>query len=285
MPRHRFRFGVPARLVPIAAIALLAAGSIGFAPPFVDVPAAHEAVGAAIPTVAVDERRPAFTPLADHPAHAEPPAELPTFVPVTRRLLVAESVSAPGTLRPTPKPLSSLRGYRWPLHGRLTTDFGPETQGAWLVAGHRFHDGIDIATGCGDRIVAAHGGRVVAAGRRFDGALGWIGDLTVYYRRLTEKQLWPAMPIVVVIDDGNGYRSIYAHFERTTVKRGQRVRAGQLIGYEGMTGHATGCHLHYGLFSPFEGARFASRPESQKHSKVPPYEIARVDPLAVLPDR
>ena len=61
----------------------------------------------------------------------------------------------------------------------------------------------------------------------------------------------------MIIDDGNGYRSIYAHFSKIVVKVGQQVRAGQLIGYEGRTGRASGCHLHYGLFSTDEPGRFA----------------------------
>ena len=60
---------------------------------------------------------------------------------------------------------------------------------------------------------------------------------------------------MVVIDDGNGYRSVYAHFGKVKVqRRRQVVHAGQLLGFEGATGHATGCHLHYGLFSPAETA-------------------------------
>ena len=64
------------------------------------------------------------------------------------------------------------------------------------------------------------------------------------------------LPIVIVIDDGDGYRSIYAHFSKVVVKRGDVVKAGDFLGYEGMTGHASGCHLHYGLFSPLETATF-----------------------------
>ena len=76
----------------------------------------------------------------------------------------------------------------------------------------------------------------------------------------TPRSCGPTLPIVVVIDDGNGYRSIYAHFGKITVKTGQTVKAGDLLGYEGRTGHASGCHLHYGLFSPFETASFAIDP-------------------------
>ena len=116
-------------------------------------------------------------------------------------------------------------------------------------------------------------------------SIGWIGDLGPYLRRLDRKHLWQTLPIVVVIDDGNTYRSIYAHFGRIVVKRGQNVKAGQLLGYEGATGHATGCHLHYGLFSPLETAQFGLEREVAGRMKLPRAEIARIDPLLVLPDR
>jgi murein DD-endopeptidase MepM/ murein hydrolase activator NlpD len=89
----------------------------------------------------------------------------------------------------------------------------------------------------------------------------------------------------VVIDDGNGYRSMYAHFEDVAVTIGQRVHAGQFLGYEGRTGNATGCHLHYGLFSPFERSEISIDPGVAKRMKLPHAEIGRVDPLVVLPTR
>jgi murein DD-endopeptidase MepM/ murein hydrolase activator NlpD len=183
-------------------------------------------------------------------------------------------------------PVSSLTGYRWPLpHGRITLPFGPTPWGEWLVDGQPVHDGIDLATFCGDKVVAAHDGTVLAAGRHFDDDLGWVGDLGPYYARLDTKKLWPTLPIAVVIDDGNGYRSIYAHFEKIVVEPGQLVHAGELLGYEGRTGHASGCHLHYGLFSPFEPATFALDPAIVKRMKVPGAEIARIDPRLVFPPR
>jgi murein DD-endopeptidase MepM/ murein hydrolase activator NlpD len=186
----------------------------------------------------------------------------------------------------TPPPLADLTGYRWPLpRGRLTLPFGPSPWGSRLVEGKPFHDGIDLATVCGDRIVAAHDGFVLAAGRHFDDAIGWVGDLSAYYRRLDAKQLWSTLPIVVIIDDGNGYRSIYAHFSNIVVTVGQMVHGGQLIGYEGRTGRASGCHLHYGLFSTDEPGRFTIEASVVKRMKVPAIEIARVDPLLVLPAR
>jgi murein DD-endopeptidase MepM/ murein hydrolase activator NlpD len=181
-------------------------------------------------------------------------------------------------------PLAGLTGYRWPLARiRITLPFGPTAWGSRIVDGSNFHDGLDMATFCGDRVMAAHDGIVLAAGRHYDDVMGWLGDLGPYYVRLDAKKLWDTLPIVVVVDDGNGYRSIYAHFERTVVRPGQAVRAGQLLGYEGRTGRASGCHVHYGLFSTFETREFAMDPGVVKRMKVPRSEIARVDPLLVLP--
>jgi murein DD-endopeptidase MepM/ murein hydrolase activator NlpD len=185
---------------------------------------------------------------------------------------------------PTPPPAQALEGYRSPLpRGRLTLPFGPSPWGSRLVEGQAFHDGIDLATFCGDRVVAAHDGTVLAAGRRFDSVMGWVGDLKPYVERLERRHLWQTLPITVVIDDGNGYRSIYAHFSKVAVKKGQTVKAGQLLGYEGATGRASGCHLHYGLFSPLETATFAIEPAVVRRMKVPASQIARIDPLVVLP--
>jgi murein DD-endopeptidase MepM/ murein hydrolase activator NlpD len=187
---------------------------------------------------------------------------------------------------PRPAAPDELTGYQWPLiHGRLTLPYGATPWGSRIVDGERFHDGVDLATFCGDRVVAAHAGVIIAASRHFDQGIGWIGDLGPYFRRLDAKKLWDTLPIVIITDDGNGYRSVYAHFEKVVVKPGQTIRAGQLIGYEGRTGHASGCHVHYGLFSPIESAAFAIDPAVVKRMKVPATEIARIDPLLVLPYR
>lgn len=204
------------------------------------------------------------------------PAVIGTGRPPSR--LAAELT---GTTAPDP---SILAGYRWPLaHPRLTLPFGPTVWGSRIVGGERFHDGIDIATFCGDLVRAAHAGKVIAAGRHVDDVMGWVGDLGPYYRRLDRLHAWSTLPIIVVIDDRNGYRSMYAHFGRIVVKPGQVVKAGQLLGYEGMTGHASGCHVHYGLYSPWEQRTFAIRPDVVKRMKVPKAEIARIDPRLVLP--
>jgi len=202
------------------------------------------------------------------------------------RLIAPAHVALDAWPPPTPAPLASLTGYVWPIaHPRLTLPFGPTPWGTRVVGGQLFHDGVDLATFCDDRVVAAHDGVVLAAGRQFDSVMGWVGGLGPYFALLDRKRMWQDLPIVVVVDDGNGYRSVYAHFWKVVVRAGQTVRAGQLIGREGMTGHATGCHLHYSLFSPLETRTFGIEPKVVRSLRLPALEIARVDPLLVLPFR
>jgi murein DD-endopeptidase MepM/ murein hydrolase activator NlpD len=183
-----------------------------------------------------------------------------------------------------PQP-GELTGYVWPLsRGRITLPFKEIPGGSRIRDGKLFHDGLDMATFCGDRVRATHDGVVLAAGRQFDDYLGWIGDLRPYYETLDRKKLWDDLPIVVVVDDGNGYRSVYAHFRQVSVAAGDRVKAGQIIGLEGATGHASGCHVHYGLFSPLETETFGVREDILKRLKLPTAEIARIDPILVMPD-
>jgi murein DD-endopeptidase MepM/ murein hydrolase activator NlpD len=205
------------------------------------------------------------------------------------------SPTAPVNPSPTAQPLmtpmilvppQNLTGYIWPLAGgRVTLPFGPTVWGELFVDGQRFHDGLDMATACGDRVYAAHDGVVLAAGRQYDDFVGWDGDLTPYYDWLTGHRYWDSLPITIVIDDGDGYRSIYAHESRVTVQPGRIVKAGDLIGYEGQTGNATGCHVHFGLYSPLETRTFALDPAIVNRDHLPATEIARVDPLLVLPFR
>jgi murein DD-endopeptidase MepM/ murein hydrolase activator NlpD len=159
------------------------------------------------------------------------------------------------------------------------------------VDGKLFHDGVDMALAtpgsCNAKVMAAHDGIVLTAGQDYADFMGWQGDLTAY-KKLFSRPAWHAtLPIVIVIDDGDGYRSIYAHeWPNVKVKAGQHVKAGQLIGYEGATGGGvTGCHLHFGLYSPLETATFANLPQYMHDYHLPATETARVNPLLVLPYR
>jgi murein DD-endopeptidase MepM/ murein hydrolase activator NlpD len=197
------------------------------------------------------------------------------------------TATEPGSVARDPTvPPATLTGYQWPLAQPIITNpFGPSQWGDFFYLGARIHDGVDMASSCGDKVMAAHDGTVLAVGTQYDDYMGWVESLQPYKDLFDRKHWWNSLPLTIVIDDGNGFRSMYAHESKITVKVGQKVTAGQLIGYEGATGNATGCHVHYGLFSPDETAVFALDPDIVAHDLLPAHEIARVNPLYVLPFR
>jgi murein DD-endopeptidase MepM/ murein hydrolase activator NlpD len=179
---------------------------------------------------------------------------------------------------------ATLTGYAWPVtNARITNGYGKGSPGNFEVDGVTFHDGIDISSFCGAPILAAHDGTVLNAGRHHEAWLGWVGDLGPYRDKITRKDAWGGQAISVVIDDGNGYRSVYAHLARKAVSAGDEVRAGDVIGYEGASGNATGCHLHFSIYSPEELRTLDLEKKVAEKTLLPPREIARINPFLVLP--
>jgi murein DD-endopeptidase MepM/ murein hydrolase activator NlpD len=180
---------------------------------------------------------------------------------------------------------AQLTGYIWPVKlALITTRFAPEapTDGGFvMIDGVAYHDGLDLATHCDDKVEAAHDGTVLYAGRNYDPYLGYQGDAQAIYDRLQRLGRTNEQAIVVVIDDGNGYRSVYVHLAQADVEQGAQVHAGDVIGLEGATGFASGCHLHYTLIrmdGPWQPV--VSR---LLQFGYPPLVRERVDPLDVLP--
>ena len=101
--------------------------------------------------------------------------------------------------------------FVWPTGGTITQRM------SW------FHPGIDIANNAAPNILAADAGKVVVA--------GWP-DGYGYGNR-------------VIIDHGNGYKTLYAHLSKIYVVVGQTVGRGSAIGKMGNTGRSTGTHLHF----------------------------------------
>jgi murein DD-endopeptidase MepM/ murein hydrolase activator NlpD len=109
-----------------------------------------------------------------------------------------------------------------PIDGaRLSSGFGRRRHP--ILKYTKMHRGIDFAAPTGTPIYAAGNGRVVLAGR--NGAYGKY----------------------IKIRHNNRYSTAYAHLSRFRkgVRKGKRVRQGQVIGYVGSTGRSTGPHLHY----------------------------------------
>jgi len=125
---------------------------------------------------------------------------------------------------------SSGFGFLWPVSGPISSYYGP---------GHPLGIDIDLYSNEGIPIGAAKAGTVSFAGGNACCSYG-------YY---------------VVVDHGDGFQTLYGHFSDIAVSQGQYVEAGQLLGYGGSTGYATGTHLHFEVH----------------------YGGAIVDPLAYLP--
>lgn len=86
-----------------------------------------------------------------------------------------------------------------------------------------YHQGVDLAAPANTPVYASRSGIVTTT--TYSGSAG-------YY---------------VTINHGDGFSSIYMHLNNYVVSAGQAVSAGQLIGYVGRTGIATGYHLHFGI--------------------------------------
>ena len=106
----------------------------------------------------------------------------------------------------------------WPLPGHtyISCNFGDDD--AYGNSGHR---GTDIPAPEGTPILAAHSGTVIIS--------GWNNS---YGNQ-------------VLLDNGAGLSTRYAHMTQTAVTAGESVTAGQVIGYVGNTGDSTGFHLHF----------------------------------------
>jgi murein DD-endopeptidase MepM/ murein hydrolase activator NlpD len=101
----------------------------------------------------------------------------------------------------------------------------------WMSAGHK---GVDICAAAGTPILAADNGVVVASG--FSAAGHGYGNS-------------------IIIDHGNGYRTLYGHCLSLNVSVGQAVSQGQVIGTVGSTGRSTGNHCHFEILR--NGSRIA----------------------------
>ena len=107
----------------------------------------------------------------------------------------------------------------WPTRGYVSSKFG--SRKSPFTGRKQRHTGIDIAAPRGTPIVAPA-----------DGVVTFSGRLAGYGRAL-------------VLNHGFGLKTFYGHNKKNAVKKGVRVKRGQVIGYVGSSGYSTGSHLHY----------------------------------------
>ena len=119
--------------------------------------------------------------------------------------------------------LASSTPSIWPAHGWLTGTFGGRSDP--FSGEPAFHQGLDISTEKGQPVFATADGVVETA--------SYTGD----YGNL------------IVIKHGFGLVTRYGHLSRYNVKPGARVKRGDVIGFVGATGRATGAHVHYEILA------------------------------------
>ncbi len=114
-------------------------------------------------------------------------------------------------------------GFVFPVRGRITGHFGDRRRYIYSdgAVQSSIHNGIDIAVQIGTEVHACADGRVVLAEKRI----------------LTGKS--------VIIEHFPGVFSLYYHLNSIRIKAGDMVKKGEIIGYSGMSGLATGPHLHW----------------------------------------
>jgi murein DD-endopeptidase MepM/ murein hydrolase activator NlpD len=108
---------------------------------------------------------------------------------------------------------------RWPVRGAVNSEYGMR-QSPW-GQGTEFHSGLDIRSQHGTTVRAPAAGVVTVAGT------------------------YQEYGITVIIDHGQDIKSLYGHLSRTSLRPGDRVERGAVIGQSGNTGRSTGAHLHY----------------------------------------
>jgi murein DD-endopeptidase MepM/ murein hydrolase activator NlpD len=107
----------------------------------------------------------------------------------------------------------------WPVYGRIRSGYGIRKHP--ILSRRVFHKGIDIPSWFGAPIKTTADGIVNYS--------GWSGGFG----------------LIVIINHGFGYRTLYAHTSQTLVRKGQYVKKGEVIAQVGSSGLSTGAHVHY----------------------------------------
>lgn len=135
------------------------------------------------------------------------------------------------SIDPNTVPVAGKGVLSWPLDKVVVTQYFGNT--AFAAAGAysgKGHNGIDLGASVGTPLKAALSGTVIGTGN------------TDSVKGCYSFGKW------VLIKHRNGLATLYAHMSKITVSNGEQVDTGDMIGYSGETGYATGPHLHFGVY-------------------------------------
>lgn len=143
-------------------------------------------------------------------------------------LVVGQEIIVPNGEMAAPRqpsaPASGIRAVRGTGGPAYASYFIRPVNGGRRSQGLHGYNGIDLATSCGEPVLASAAGDVLIARTQ-----GWNGGYGEY----------------VVIGHQNGTQTLYAHVQSIIVGFGWHVAQGQVVGYVGSTGNSTGCHVHF----------------------------------------
>ena len=140
----------------------------------------------------------------------------------TFALSIGQSLIVPNGVMPEKQLIAPQSSYVAVTQGAGSGNFIWPTSGKISQRYSWYHPAVDIADKNGPAITAADSGTVVS----------------VIYSRFGYGNY-------LIIDHGNGYKTLYAHMNKIYVKAGSGVTQGQAIGQMGSTGRSTGVHLHF----------------------------------------
>ncbi len=166
-------------------------------------------------------------------------------------------------LDPSKVPPAGQGVLRWPLDNvYITQQFGKTSSSVRLYTSGT-HDGVDFRASIGTPVRAARGGTVAEVN------FGAVQNC--------QYGMW------VLVRHSNGLSTLYAHLSNISVQKGQSVTMGQVIGYAGSTGYATGPHLHFSVFLA-DAVKFTQYRCRNGQSVLIPYAAtnAYLNPLSYL---
>lgn len=173
-------------------------------------------------------------------------------------------------LDPNSIPQSGSSPLIWPVDDvRITQLFG-KTVGAKKLYVSGSHNGVDFGVPIGTTVKAAASGIVAGT-----------GDTDLDCRRVSFGR-W------VLIKFNNGLAATYGHLSVISVKAGDKVDAGQIIGYSGNTGYSTGPHLHLSVYVA-TAVNVQTRPSASCPGRSLTMPVSAVDayldPMLYLPSK